>query len=272
LAAGACRWRIARGRQVAAEELADEETWIKGGNMRGSKGGNGTAVEAVRSAFAQEPGGIGAPNGLTGILNLTGRGIRALPPQLFTQTKLTQLWLGGNPELCGDILPEIGALTELIELKLSATAVTALPVEAANLTALQRLDWREPKAPNATVRIPAVVFSTLPLRCTTNFRNARIAITGARGGFDVVLPAVLTNKGGFLKNNEVREFLAASRTSKVAARPRWLRSMVVGMADAGKTTVVGKMAGTRGTLGTLKASALGKINRRAVTFGVDVVT
>jgi Leucine-rich repeat (LRR) protein len=256
--------------QVAAEELLDDETWIKAGIDRGAKGSRGTAVEMVRNGISQEPGGVVGVDGLTGLLDLGLTGIRALPPQLFTQTKLKKFGVGGNPGLSGELSSEIGALTELKELSLSKTAVLSLPVEAAKLTKLQVLSWWGSKAPNATVRIPAAVFAKLSRECTTNFKNTRIAITGAPGGFDVVLPTALTDKGGELKNGEVQDFLAAFRGSAAAAPPRWLRAMIVGMADAGKTTLVGKMTGTRGTLGTFTASALSVINKRSVTFGVVV--
>jgi hypothetical protein len=226
--------------KIAVRVLLVEETWIAAGNKRGAKGGNGTAVGKVRQAISEEPrgGGVGA-GGLTGTLNLGSTGLRALPPQLGTQTKLKKLYLGGNPEL-GELPPEIGALTELTVLRLSETAVSSLPVEAKQLTKLERLSWFYSKAPNATVRIPAAFFEALPRNCTTDFEHTRVAITGAPGGMDVVVPTALTDKGIYLKNRAMQDFLAAFRGSAAAARPRWLRAMVVGMADAGKTTLVGR--------------------------------
>jgi Leucine-rich repeat (LRR) protein len=258
--------------QLALKELAGEETWIKAGNTLGAKGVGGKAVEIVLKAISEEPGSTVALDGLTGYLALGKAGVRALPAQLFTQTKLQGLMLDGNPELSGELPPEIGALTELRLLDLDNTGLSSLPVEAQNLTKLELLRWDDSKAFGAMVRVPAAVFAALPPDCGTLFAGTRVAITGAPGGFDVVLPTVLTEKKDKLKNRDVQEFLAAFHGSAAAARPRWLRAMVVGMADAGKSTLIRKLAGTQKTLDTLKASALGVINRRVSTFGVDVVT
>jgi hypothetical protein len=155
---------------------------------------------------------------------------------------------------------------------LGNTAVSALPGEASKLTRLKKLSCENSTAPGATVRIPAAVFSALPLECTTFFECTRVEITGVLGDFAVVLPAALTKKGRELKNRDVLAFLAAFRGSATAALPSRLRAMVVGAADAGKTTVVETLASRRGPLGTLTRSARAMLNRRIVTFGVDVIT
>jgi C-terminal of Roc, COR, domain/Ras of Complex, Roc, domain of DAPkinase len=266
--------------QIAVEELLDEETWIKAGNEREArvtrrdptKGDFGSAVERVRKAIAAEPGGDVGPNGLTTELNLWTTGIRALPPQLFTQTKLEKLSLSSNEKISGAFPPEIGALTELKVLDLSATAVSSLPLEAAMLTKLQRLYWWISKAPGATVRIPATVFAAFPLDCIMWFEETRVEIMGVPGEPDLVLPTSLTQNDN-LKNNDVKEFIAACHRSHGTTQlPFRLRTMFVGTADAGKTTLMEWLTQRRGRFGTFKRAARGKVNHRAVTFGVDVAT
>jgi hypothetical protein len=48
-------------------------------------------------AIKREPGRVVGAEGLTGSLDLSYTGICALPPQLFTQKKLSGLGLGSNP-------------------------------------------------------------------------------------------------------------------------------------------------------------------------------
>jgi Leucine-rich repeat (LRR) protein len=210
--------------RVAAEELLDARTWIKAGNAPGVMGSAG-AIEKVCKAINEEPDADIGPDGFTGTLSLrnTGWGIRALPPQIFAQTKLKVLNLYYNPQLSGALPPEIGALTEMRILTLSFTALSSLPVEAAKLTKLEGLYWHNSRAPGAAVRIPTAVFAALPSECTMSFEDTLVEVTaGAPGGFDVFLPRALTRKGDGLKNGDVLDFLsngaAMALARKTAAR------------------------------------------------------
>jgi hypothetical protein len=235
----------------------------------------GTAVGKVRQAISEEPRGVvGArsdggtrlgPHGHPRAPAAALHADKVEEPLARRQSRTVRCAPAGDR--CAD--GGVGAVP------LRNSPVVA-PRRGAKLTNLEKLYWYNSKAPNATVRIPAAVFAALPPECI-DFEDTRVAITGAPGGFDVVLSTALTEN---LKNRDVCDFLAAFRGSAVAAPPRWRHAMIVGMADAmivgmtdaGKTTLVGKMTGKHGALETFTASALSVINKRSVTFGVDVVT
>ena len=73
-------------------------------------------------------------------LNLSGKGIESLPPEIGKLTKLTRLYMGGNR--ITSLPPQVGQLTNLAMLKLEGNGITSLPAELCELTKLKRLDLR----------------------------------------------------------------------------------------------------------------------------------
>ena len=71
------------------------------------------------------------------LLNLSGRKLTVLPPEIGRLTALTQLYLFDN--LLTTLPPEIGRLTALRLLSLDGSQLTALPPEIGTLTALTGL-------------------------------------------------------------------------------------------------------------------------------------
>jgi Leucine-rich repeat (LRR) protein len=76
-------------------------------------------------------------------LNLFGKGIKELPPEIFQLTHLESLELSYNQ--LETLPPEIGALTALKELRLGHNRLKSLPPEIGALTELTRLevDWNQ---------------------------------------------------------------------------------------------------------------------------------
>lgn len=70
-------------------------------------------------------------------LDLSGKGLSALPPELFQLTDLTYLDLHGNQ--LAALPPEIGQMTGLEVLNLGCNALAALPPEICRLTRLELL-------------------------------------------------------------------------------------------------------------------------------------
>jgi Leucine-rich repeat (LRR) protein len=58
-------------------------------------------------------------------LDLSGEGLKYLPPEIGNLTGLTWLWLSGNQLTA--LPPEIGNLTGLTDLDLDGNQLTALP-------------------------------------------------------------------------------------------------------------------------------------------------
>jgi internalin A len=70
-------------------------------------------------------------------LNLSANQLTSLPPELCQLTQLKELYLGGNQLI--SLLPELGQLTQLKELNLDGNQLTSLPPELGQLTQLTRL-------------------------------------------------------------------------------------------------------------------------------------
>jgi internalin A len=75
---------------------------------------------------------------LVDILDLSGMGLAALPPEIGQLTALTGLHLSNNQ--LSELPPEIGQLTALTTLDLSRNQLSKLPSEICQLTALTSLD------------------------------------------------------------------------------------------------------------------------------------
>ncbi len=73
------------------------------------------------------------------VLNLSGRGLTAIPSDVFSRTNVTQLDLSNN-RLTGAPQSQIGQLVNLTSLDLSGNALTGLPAELGRLKKLETLD------------------------------------------------------------------------------------------------------------------------------------
>lgn len=71
-------------------------------------------------------------------LNLSGLGLKSLPPEIGQLTQLKELYLCDNQ--LRSLRPEIGQLTKLRELDLKNNQLSSLPPEIGQLTQLQQLD------------------------------------------------------------------------------------------------------------------------------------
>ena len=70
-------------------------------------------------------------------LDLSGLGLRSLPPEIGNLTGLTELYLSDNQ--LSSLPPEIGKLTSLMALSLYANQLTAVPREIGKLTKMTEL-------------------------------------------------------------------------------------------------------------------------------------
>jgi GTPase SAR1 family protein len=268
----------------AARRLLDDETWVRAGNAPDCRGtSHATPVSRVRNnigrdanlqagAFfvdinrAAEASQHVSEYGLTGHVELQNTGICALPDELFAQVNLESLCLSDNPSLSGPLAGEIGRLANLIDLFIDHTALTELPVELENLQQLKLLDMRGMLRP---VRVPASVFQCLPPTCVIPMTATHVIVTFENAA-DVQLPVALTRRIVPCEASDVLAYLRVIAQSAALVLPTTMRIMVVGQADSGKTTLVEKLAGTRGAFGTWERVIRSKLAARVVTFGVDV--
>ncbi len=97
--------------------------------------GAGCAPAPQRSPASLEP----SVNSEAASLDLSGKGLTAIPMGIFSQTTLERLDLSKN-KLTGAPPSQIGQLTRLKNLDLSANALTGLPAELGRLDKLEVLN------------------------------------------------------------------------------------------------------------------------------------
>lgn len=97
--------------------------------------GAGCAPAPQRSPVSPEP----SVNSEAVSLDLSGKGLTAIPMGIFSQTTLERLDLSKN-KLTGAPPSQIGQLTRLKNLDLSANALTGLPAELGRLDKLEVLN------------------------------------------------------------------------------------------------------------------------------------
>ena len=93
--------------------------------------GAGCSNQASPTPSSQVPAGT--------TLDLSGRGLTAIPAYVFTRTELVRLDLSNN-KLTGAPQSQIGQLINLTTLDLSDNALTGLPAELGRLNKLEVLD------------------------------------------------------------------------------------------------------------------------------------
>ncbi len=78
------------------------------------------------------------------VLNLSGKGLTAVPMSAFAETKIEELNLSNN-ELTGALPSQVGALQNLKVLNLSNNNFTGVPAEIGQLSKLEVLDLSDNK-------------------------------------------------------------------------------------------------------------------------------